>query len=278
MQEDHKLSQITPQSIHEFVSTQITPDRIVVAGANVNHKELVKLTEETLGSMLEQTSSEAPQAQYTGGSMRYSASGPSHFLIGFEGVPWSDPDLVPVCVLHALMGGGGSFSTGGPGKGMYTRLYKEVLQRHSWISSALAFNHCYSDSGLFGLHASCDNPDNLNTMIEVIGVQVARMADSVSADALQRAKNMTRGSLFMNLESRNVLCEDLGRQVLGTNKYLGPAELIKQIDAVDQGAIQRVANRLLSSKPSMVLHGDEFETPSFNAVEGYIKGKAKIAA
>ena len=30
------------------------------------------------------------------------------------------------CVLNTLMGGGGSFSAGGPGKGMYTRLYLQV--------------------------------------------------------------------------------------------------------------------------------------------------------
>jgi processing peptidase subunit alpha len=29
-----------------------------------------------------------------------------------------------------MMGGGGSFSAGGPGKGMYTRLYLNVLNRY----------------------------------------------------------------------------------------------------------------------------------------------------
>ena len=38
-----------------------------------------------------------------------------------------DDDYVKFCVLNTLMGGGGSFSAGGPGKGMYTRLYLQVL-------------------------------------------------------------------------------------------------------------------------------------------------------
>lgn len=34
------------------------------------------------------------------------------------------PDIVPVCVMQMLLGGGSSFSAGGPGKGMYSRLYR----------------------------------------------------------------------------------------------------------------------------------------------------------
>ena len=40
---------------------------------------------------------------------------------GLESVGHQDPDFIPFCVLNMLMGGGGSFSAGGPGKGMYTR-------------------------------------------------------------------------------------------------------------------------------------------------------------
>jgi mitochondrial-processing peptidase subunit alpha len=38
-----------------------------------------------------------------------------------------------VAVLQTLLGGGGSFSAGGPGKGMYARYYTEVLNRCSAI-------------------------------------------------------------------------------------------------------------------------------------------------
>lgn len=53
----------------------------------------------------------------------------SHVVIGLEGCSHKDPDFVAMCVLNMMMGGGGSFSAGGPGKGMYTRLYTNVLNR-----------------------------------------------------------------------------------------------------------------------------------------------------
>lgn len=53
----------------------------------------------------------------------------AHVVLGFEGVSITHADFVPYCVLQMLLGGGGSFSAGGPGKGMFTRLYVDVLHK-----------------------------------------------------------------------------------------------------------------------------------------------------
>jgi len=78
-------------------------------------------------------------------------------------------DFVPFCVLQTLMGGGGSFSAGGPGKGMFSQLYTDVLNkfvsfinftllkftlRHYWIYNATATYHSYTDCGLFCIKGS----------------------------------------------------------------------------------------------------------------------------
>lgn len=53
----------------------------------------------------------------------------AHFVIGLESCSHKDEDFVAFCVFNMMMGGGGSFSAGGPGKGMYTRLYLNVLNQ-----------------------------------------------------------------------------------------------------------------------------------------------------
>ena len=53
----------------------------------------------------------------------------AHVVIGLESCPHHSEDFVATCVLSTMMGGGGSFSAGGPGKGMYSRLYTNVLNR-----------------------------------------------------------------------------------------------------------------------------------------------------
>ena len=75
--------------------------------------------------------------------------------IGVETCHYDDPDFFAFTVLNTLLGGGGSFSAGGPGKGMYSRLYLNVLNRYHWIYAATAYHHSYADSGLFCIHGSC---------------------------------------------------------------------------------------------------------------------------
>ena len=70
-------------------------------------------------------------AHYTGGYLTLPPIPPpanpnhprlSHIHLAFEALPISSPDIYALATLQTLLGGGGSFSAGGPGKGMYSRL------------------------------------------------------------------------------------------------------------------------------------------------------------
>ncbi|RCH78048.1 Mitochondrial-processing peptidase subunit alpha, partial [Rhizopus stolonifer] len=111
-------------------------------------------------------------ALYTGGTQLLEMGAGSdvflnHVYLAFEGVSIDDPDIYALTTLQILLGGGGSFSAGGPGKGMYSRLFTNVLNQHYWVESCQAFNHCYTDSGLFGIAGSCQ-PEYTNALVEVI--------------------------------------------------------------------------------------------------------------
>ena len=80
----------------------------------------------------------------------------THVVLALESCSYLDEDFFAFAVLNSLMGGGGSFSAGGPGKGMYTQIYVNVLTRNHWVYSALAQNHAYSDTGIFCLFGSAD--------------------------------------------------------------------------------------------------------------------------
>ena len=88
----------------------------------------------------------------------------NHVVLAMEGVDYFHPDLYAFAVMNSLMGGGGSFSAGGPGKGMYSQLYLNVLNRYHSVYSALAQNFSSSDSGLFCLFGSAAPSDVCGSM------------------------------------------------------------------------------------------------------------------
>lgn len=174
----------------------------------------------------------------------------THIHLAFEALPINSDDIYALATLQTLLGGGGSFSAGGPGKGMYSRLYTNVLNQHGWVESCAAFNHSYTDSGLFGISSAC-SPNRVTSMLEVMCQELQALTLESGYSSLQtvevnRAKNQLRSSLLMNLESRMIELEDLGRQVQVHGKKTGIKEMCNKIDALTIPDLRRVAKMVVS--------------------------------
>lgn len=171
----------------------------------------------------------------------------SHIHLAFESLPIDSPSIYALATLQTLLGGGGSFSAGGPGKGMYSRLYTNVLNQYGWVESCIAFNHAYTDSGLFGISASCTGGTQfVIRMLDVMCRELSLLSTEsgfgrLMPQEVSRAKNQLKSSLLMNLESRMVELEDLGRQVQVHGRRIGVQEMMKRIDEVDIDELRRVA-------------------------------------
>jgi len=226
-------------------------------------------------------------SHYTGGFLTLphlrppaNASHPhvSHIHLAFEGLPISSDDIYALATLQTLLGGGGSFSAGGPGKGMYSRLYTNVLNQHGWVESCMAFNHSYTDSGLFGISASC-TPQRVTQMLEVMCQQLQNLTLDHGHAALgelevRRAKNQLRSSLLMNLESRMVELEDLGRQVQCHGRKVGVKEMCAKIDGLTVQDLRRVAKQVMSGM--VVNPGQGSGAPTVVLQEGEQQGRGGI--
>jgi len=225
-------------------------------------------------------------AHYTGGFMSLPTQPPSanlmqpafsHIHIAFEGLPIASEDIYALAALNTLLGGGGSFSAGGPGKGMYSRLYTNVLNQHAWVENCMAFNHSYTDSGLFGISALC-LPGRTHHMLDVMCQELRALTLDTGFSALgetevQRAKNQLRSSLLMNLESRMVELEDLGRQVQVHGRKVPVHEMCHNIEKLTVHDLRRVARNVVgglvqnegkgSGAPTVVIQ--EADAPGFSA-------------
>jgi processing peptidase subunit alpha len=89
---------------------------------------------------------------------------------------------------------------------------------------------------------------------------VARIAVTpVTDEELFRARNMLKNNVLTQLESRLVLFEDLGRQVLTYGKREDMWTTCQRIDAVTAEDLMRVARQSLTHPPSLAAVGDNLD-------------------
>lgn len=265
--------QIDPATLLQFIDTHYTASRMVLSAAGVDHDEFVTQAERYFSDLsIAPTFGDAPAelepTKYIGGERRLEVNDTdlSSVAVAFEVGGWHDDDLVPVCVLHTLLGGGDAFSAGGPGKGMYSRLYREVLNSYYWIESCQAFTNIHSDAGMVGIFGSCP-PAHLGHLTAILVSHVRRLAEEPVAEVeLSRARNQLKSSVLMNLESRMILLEDVGRQLLTYGKRESVDDICQKIDAVTKEDILRVGARALKSAPTVVSHGNLATLPEYNLI------------
>jgi len=271
----HNLDSFTHEALKSFTRQLFVPKRMVVSAVGVDHAELVSLTNEVFNSLPAGEGLQKQPAVYTGGEVRMhkrssEGSGLTHFALAFETASWHHKDLVAMCVLQMMMGGGGSFSAGGPGKGMYSRLYSHVLNKYDWAESCTCFNSIFTDTSLFGIYGTC-LPDKAGALADVMSKELLRMAGPIDATELARAKNQLRSAVYMQLESRTLKLEDIGRQVITYGKVQTAADISAQIDAVTAEDIARVAKDMLKTPVTIAAAGDLTSLPRYEQIQRAFK-------
>lgn len=283
------IPSISKYYLNDYRNKFYLPENTVASFVGVDHDTALKYAEKYMGDW---ESTHPPiikeAAHYTGGETCIPPT-PTfgnlpelyHIQVAFEGLPIDHPDIYTLATLQTLLGGGGSFSAGGPGKGMYSRLYTHVLNQYYFIENCVSFNHSYSDSGLFGISISCI-PEAAAQAVEIIALQFSNLFANenlkLTNEEVSRAKNQLKSSLLMNLESKLVELEDMGRQILLHDRKIPVEEMISKIEKVTPQDIERVARMVFSGnvsnqgqgtgKPTVVMQGNR---EAFGDIEGVFR-------
>jgi predicted Zn-dependent peptidase len=78
----------------------------------------------------------------------------------------------------------------------------------------------------------------------------------VTQEELDRAKQATKSAVLMNLESRAVACEDIGRQILTYGERKPIEHFLKDLEAITLNDISSTAKSIISSPLTMASWGD----------------------
>jgi processing peptidase subunit alpha len=287
---EEKLEGVTKEKLLAFRDSYFFGGNCVISGAiaGMDHDEFVKLVSEKFGPMRSDSSTGAVSAVaenrgnmqsrkpsvYSGGLKQETRTLQEPFIkiaIAFEIGGWQDDMLVPTCVLQQLLGGGSSFSAGGPGKGMYTRLYTQVLNTQYWAESVEAFLSIHDDSGVFGIDGACP-PHAVQSLMQTSIEQLCKLGvEDVSPVELNRAKNMLKSMMMTQLESRLVLCEDIARQFSTYGRRELPRVMCEKIEAVTAADLRKVGERMMQSPISISCVGHDLQhVPNIESINNFV--------
>merc|ERR1712142_339612 len=263
------IKSISRADLVDYISTHYKGPRIVLAGAGgVDHESLVKVAGDLFSGLGGSYVGDAPQVapcRFTGSEVRVRDDSMPlcHTAIAVEGAGWSDPDNIPLMVANTIIGSWDR--THGGGAHNASNLAQAAVIGNL-CHSFQSFNTCYKDTGLWGMYFVCE-PLKIEEFMLNLQSEWMRLCTNVTDFEVDRAKNVLRTNLLLQLDGTTPVCEDIGRQMLCYNRRIPLHELDARISAVSADVIRDTCYRYIYDKcPANASVGPNEGLPDYNRV------------
>ncbi len=158
----------------------------------------------------------------------------AHICMGSVSFAHSDPRRYALLLLSNIMGGG-----------MSSRLFQRVREDEGLAYVVYTYQQFYKDAGLYGVYVGTE-PSQRKRAIDVVSEEFARvLAESVSEQELEHAKNQLKGQLLIGLESTTTRMFRLANFELNGEGYHPVDKVIERIESVTPDHIYAVAKVIL---------------------------------
>lgn len=220
------------------VATYYVPSNTVLSVAgNTTHEEVVSLAEKLYGDVPAGDAPAPPASSYAFAEERVVVEqreiAQCNMGISLHALPRNDPDRYPLMVLNTILG-----------RGMSSRLFKEVRERRGLAYSVGSGVTRYSDIGVMSVSAGV-TMEHLEEATRVIREQLMLLTvEAPSEEELTKARDFSIGNFRLGLESTMALAQRAGDALLMTGEIEPVDEVVSRIAAVTPDDVQAVAKRL----------------------------------
>jgi predicted Zn-dependent peptidase len=157
-----------------------------------------------------------------------------HLCLAVHGFSHSHPKRFTIDLLNTVLGGG-----------MSSRLFTEIRDNRGLAYDIHSYTEHFLNSGSLGIYAGVD-PEKTDIALAAILEELSKVKSQISASELTRAKELSKGRLYLRLEdSQNVALWYGGQEIL-TRQILDIDEVISIVDAITIDDLQQVANEILT--------------------------------
>ena len=157
----------------------------------------------------------------------------TNLALAVHGIARHDPDRYALDIMNTALG-----------RGMSSRLFKEVRERRGLAYSVGSGSSRFWDIGTISISAGVTR-EHQEEALEVIAGELRRLVDEpMPADELTRTKDYAAGSFRLSLETPMSFAQRWGSQLLHDNRLEPADETVEGLRAVTAEDVQRVASRV----------------------------------
>ncbi len=160
----------------------------------------------------------------------------TNLALAVHGLGRRDPDRFALDIMNTALG-----------RGMSSRLFKEVRERRGLAYSVGSGSTRYRDVGTVSVSAGVTR-DHQEEALEVIVAELRRLVDEpMGAEELNRTKDYAAGSFRLSLETPMSFAQRWGAQLLHDGELESADATVAGLRAVTAEDVQRVAARLFAN-------------------------------
>jgi predicted Zn-dependent peptidase len=158
----------------------------------------------------------------------------AHLCLAVHGFSHSHPQRFTIDLLNTVLGGG-----------MSSRLFTEIREHRGLAYDIQSYTEHFLNSGSLAIYAGVD-PNKIEIAVGAILDEVYQIKQVITASELTRAKELSKGRLYLRLEdSRNVALWHGGQEIL-MEQILSIDDVISIVDAITIDELKEVAEEILT--------------------------------
>ncbi len=233
------VSSITREQILNYVTRRYTPNNTVLSIAgNIQHEEAVAQIENLFGKWTtgEVVTDYITNARQTEARMRIEPRDieQAHLCLAVHGFSRSHPQRFKLDLLNTILGAG-----------MSSRLFTEIRDRRGLAYDINSYTEHFLKSGTLTIYAGVD-PKKIETAVAAILEEMSKIKRKILADELIRAKELSKGRLYLRFEDSQNVALWYGSQEILMRQILDIDDVISIVDAITIDELKDVAGEIIT--------------------------------
>jgi len=158
----------------------------------------------------------------------------AHVCLAVHGFSYSHPQRFTLDLLNTVLGGG-----------MSSRLFTEIRERKGLAYDIHSSTDHFRNSGALTIYAGVD-PKKVEIAVTAILEELSKIKQGVPAGELTRAKELSKGRLYLRFEDSHHVALWYGVQEILMQQILDIDDVVSIVDAITLDELRQVAEKVLT--------------------------------